>query len=273
VVVVPGFWAGSDAGVFCGSVYRFLLSPRWLGLGALMVAAATVMVGLGLWQLDRYDYRSAVNARIDAAAVGQPVPLAPDQAAWTKVVVTGRYDPAHEILARARTVGGRVGFEVVTPLVLADGSAVLVDRGWLPPSDAGAATAPEVPAAPAGEVTVVGRVRPPESRGSAAEPVRGRLMVRRIAPAALAPALPYRVHGQYLSLESQTPPTDPRFVLIRPTHENATMNAGYVAQWWLFAALTLFGFGFLAVRERRARAAGGAPVVAAPAPGGAPPTA
>jgi cytochrome oxidase assembly protein ShyY1 len=242
-------------------VYRFLLSPRWLGLGALMLAAAVVMVGLGLWQLDRYSYRTGVNARIDAAASSPPVPFATGQAAWTKVSVTGRYDPGHEILVRARTVDGRVGFEIVTPLVRADGSAVLVDRGWLPPAGTGAATPPTVPAAPPGEVTVVGRVRPAESRGAAPETVQGRLSVRRIAPAAIAAALPYPVHAQFLTLESQTPPADPAFVPIRPTHENAAMNAGYVVQWWLFAALTVVGFVVLAVRERRARLSPAALVV------------
>ena len=62
------------------------------------------------------------------------------------MTVTGRYDPQHEILARARTVNGRVGFEIVTPLVLADGTAVLVDRGWVPPAGAGAATPAARPA-------------------------------------------------------------------------------------------------------------------------------
>ena len=96
-------------------MYRFLLSPRWIGLGLLMTLAAATMVGLGLWQLSRYHYRSDINARIDAAAQQPPVPLAdvlaaPDggpvgsapsaEATWSVVTVTGRYDQAHEILAR-----------------------------------------------------------------------------------------------------------------------------------------------------------------------------
>ena len=36
---------------------------------------------------------------------------------------------------------------------------------------------------------------------------------------------------------------------IPPEHQNAAMNAGYVVQWSMFAALTLVGFGYLAVRE------------------------
>ena len=112
-----------------------------------MTLAAATMVGLGLWQLSRYHYRSDINARIDAAAQQPPLPLAevlaaPDggrvgaapaaEATWSVVTVTGRYDQAHEILARIRTLHGTVGFEVITPLVLADGTAVLVDRGWIP---------------------------------------------------------------------------------------------------------------------------------------------
>src|SRR4051794_19675294 len=34
-----------------GSVYRFLLTPRWLGFAALIVLLAAVMAGLGDWQL------------------------------------------------------------------------------------------------------------------------------------------------------------------------------------------------------------------------------
>lgn len=247
-------------------MYRFLLSPRWIGLGLLMTLAAATMVGLGLWQLDRYHYRSDINARIDAASAHPPVPisqvLAPpaggtlgaaptSTAAWSLVSVTGRYDAAHEILARARTVNSTVGFEVVTPLVLPDGAAILVDRGWVPYAEGGAAVAPAVPPAPGGDVTVVGRVHAPESRSGPAEPFAGRLAVRRIAPEPLAASVPHPLYGAYLTLESQTPPADPAFVPIAPDHENAAMNAGYVVQWWAFAALTLSGYVYLVVRERR----------------------
>jgi cytochrome oxidase assembly protein ShyY1 len=240
-------------------VYRFLATPRWIGLGLLMTLAAATMVGLGLWQLDRYHYRDDINTRIDAAADHPPRQLADVLAGpgiepaaavtWSLVTVTGHYDPAHEILARARTVDGVVGFEVVTPLVLPAGDAILIDRGWLPAPDAAATAAPVVPPAPTGDVTVIGRVHAPESRATAAEPFDGRLAVRRIGPAELAASIPYSLYGAYLTLEGQTPPADAAFVGIPPDHENSTMNAGYVLQWWAFAALTLSGFVYLAYRE------------------------
>jgi cytochrome oxidase assembly protein ShyY1 len=250
-------------------VYRFVLTPRWIGLGLLMVLAAATMVGLGLWQLDRFHLRSDINARIDAAGDAAPRPLAAvvptpigappgtagqaptKQATWSRVTVTGRYDTAHELLARARTVNGNVGFEVLTPLRLADGTAVLIDRGWVPPARGGAAVLPEIPAAPPGPVTVVGRVHAPESRAGAPEPYAGLLAVRRIAPQKVAAGLPYPLYGAFVTLESQTPPADRNFVPIAPDHENAAMNAGYVVQWWALAGLTLTGFVYLVVRRAR----------------------
>lgn len=245
-------------------VYRFLATPRWLSYAALTIAAAAVMVMLGLWQLDRYHQRSAINERIEAGASTSPVPLgqvaeeprgpagsvgsAPAKhVEWTRVRLDGRFDPAREILVRGRTVEGRVGFEVLTPLVLSGGPAVLVDRGWVPAAPGGALDAPTVPAAPAGQVTVVGRLRPPESRGGKPHDVNGRAEVRRITPSAIAPTLPYPLFGVYVSVDEPAA----GLVAVPPEKENALQNGGYVIQWWLFAALALFGFAYLARREAR----------------------
>jgi len=241
-------------------VYRFLRTRRWLGFAALTLVLAAVMTGLGRWQLSRYQARHAVNARIAAAARATPVPvgqvLAVDRPpagdlAWTRVEAAGRYDPAHQILARDRTVDGTVGFEVLVPLVLDDGSAVLVDRGWLAPASTGANTPPAVPAAPDGRVTVTGRVHLPESRPDRPRTVDGRTEVRRISPAVLAPVLPYRLLGGYLVVDAQQPAADPAFGTIASDHQNDWLNAGYTVQWWAFALLTLGAFGWAARREAR----------------------
>jgi cytochrome oxidase assembly protein ShyY1 len=243
-----------------GDVYRFLLTSKWLGFAALMLALAAIMVGLGFWQLSRYHERSAINAQVDAAARAQPVPLTqilspgqppPAGTAWTRVTVTGRYDQVHEVFARDRSVNDAVGYEVLTPLVLPDGSAILVDRGWLPPASSGAAMAPPaVPAAPGGDVTVVGRIHLPESRADQPRTVNSRIEVRRIAPIRLTNAVPGPLYGGYLLLDSQQPVSnDTAFIPIPSGHQDATMNAGYVVQWWAFALITLGGFGWAARRE------------------------
>jgi cytochrome oxidase assembly protein ShyY1 len=250
-------------------VYRFLLTPRWIGGALLAVAAAAVMVKLGDWQLHRYTERSSINARIDAADSVRAVPLtsvlaAPTAAgtsgsspgkrlAWTKVTVSGRYDPSHEIQARGRTVDGDVGFEIVTPLVLADGTAVFIDRGWVPAPAGGAVAAPAVPPAPTGDVTVVGQVHLSESRPAPIEHRDGRLDTRRIAVPRLAHEMPYPVYGAYVLLTSQTPAADPAFTRIPIDHEDSWQNAGYTVQWWLFAGMALFAYGWMARKEAQTR--------------------
>lgn len=255
--------------VALANVYRFLLTPRWLGYLALTLVAAAVMVFLGNWQLDRYRGRTAINERIDAGATMAPAPLrdalpaptggpgttgpAPaDRLTWTRVTTTGRYDSANVVLVRGRTVDNKVGFEVLTPLVLADGSAVLVDRGWVPPVPGGnATTQPEVPAAPAGEVTVTGRLVSSESGGGAVDRRDGKLETRRISIPRLAKQLPYPVSGGYVLLDQQTPAADPAFQAVPIGHTNNWQNFGYVVQWWLFAAMSLVGYGWVARREAR----------------------
>lgn len=248
-------------------MYRFLLTARWLGGAVLSLVAVGGMVLLGQWQLDRYHARHAVNERIDAGATGAPIPLpgplpAPARApgttgpaphadaAWTRVTASGRYDEGRQILVRGRTVAGQVGFEVVTPLVLGDGSAVLVDRGWVPVPPGGDALAqPAVPPAPAGRTTVIGRVHLSESRPGQIDVRGGRIEVRRIAVAQIASKLPYPLYSAYLLAE----PVEPGFTAVPIGHEKDWQNAAYVFQWWLFAALVPVAFGYAARQKAHGR--------------------
>ena len=242
-------------------MYRFLLSPRWLAAAALTVLASVIMVMLGNWQLHRYHERSAINDRIDAADSTPAVPLTSalvkptaagkvgDQPgkdkAWTKVTVTGRYDASHEIQARGRTVDSKVGFEIVTPLVLADGTAVLVDRGWVPSANGDAISAPVATPPPAGEVTVVGQLHLSESHPSGIARRDGRIDTRRISLPRLAAELPYPVYGAYVLFSEP----EQGYSKISIDHEDAWQNGGYAVQWWLFAVMALVVFGWQARKE------------------------
>src|SRR4051812_8074005 len=116
--------AGERAGSVWG-VYRFLATPRWLGLAALTILLAVVMVGLGDWQLHRYHERAAINARIDAGGSGRPVPISQVLAApagtgarggpapsagteWSRGQLVGRDGQRHENPAPGRTLQGSV---------------------------------------------------------------------------------------------------------------------------------------------------------------------
>jgi cytochrome oxidase assembly protein ShyY1 len=242
-----------------------VLTARWLGLFVAALALAAIMVFLGRWQLDRYELRSELNDRIAAGESGEAVPVAsilprpdggagtvggstPSAVTWRRVSATGVYDSAHELLVRNRTGQGQAGFEVVTPLVQADGTAVLVDRGWIPANPKGPTVAPEVPAAPTGTVTVIGRVHPSESGAADALTIDGRTEIRRITTEPISQLLnQYAVYDAYLLAVDGTPGATAAPVPV-PT-QNAWQNAAYVVQWWLFAGLTLVGFVYLLRKE------------------------
>jgi hypothetical protein len=65
--------------------------------------------------------------------------------------------------------------------------------------------------------------------------------------------MPYPTYGAYVLLTQQTPPSSPTFVAVPIDHEDSWQNAGYTVQWWLFAGMTLFAFGWQARKEAQIR--------------------
>ncbi|RYZ66174.1 MAG: SURF1 family protein, partial [Proteobacteria bacterium] len=101
----------------------------------LTALACVVFVSLGRWQWSRGDYRTAQWAAFDNADAAARVTTADALDSierYARVEVRGEYDRERQILLDDLTQGGRVGYEVLTPLRLADGSALLVDRGFVP---------------------------------------------------------------------------------------------------------------------------------------------
>jgi cytochrome oxidase assembly protein ShyY1 len=247
-------------------VYRFLLTRRWLGLLAVALLVAATCVQLGRWQLHRLEARHATNDLITSNAASRPVAVddllgvgkgPAESRQYARIRATGRYDTEHQLLVRNRPHEGQVGFYVLVPLVTAQGPGLLVNRGWVP-AGGSATDVPDVPAPPAGEVTVVGRVRPSEpaaSRGG--PPPRGQ--VTRIDVPAIAKDIPYDVYGGYADLVRERPAPRRYLALIDPPETSEGPHLAYAFQWFLFGCLALGGYLLLARREaadRRAAASG-----------------
>jgi cytochrome oxidase assembly protein ShyY1 len=246
-------------------VYRFLLTRRWLGLLAVALLVAATCVQLGRWQLHRLEARHATNDLITRNASARPVPAeelldvdrgpAADRQ-YAQVRATGRYDTAHRLLVRNRPHDGQVGFYVVLPLVTADGPALLVNRGWVPAGES-AADVPDVPAPPAGDVTVVGRVRPSEpasTRGGTPPPGQ----VTRIDVPQIERDLPYAVYGGYADLVREQPAPRRAPIAIDAPETGEGPHLAYAFQWFLFGCLALGGYVVLARREAADRTAAAA---------------
>ena len=140
-----------------------------VALAALVAVAATAR--LGWWQLDRAAQKTAIEASMRARArlpalEAQSLARSAEAAAaqhHRAVLLHGQWRPEHTVYLENRQMFGRPGFYVVTPLALADGSAVLVQRGWLPRDSNERTRVREMPGT-AGEVEVQGHIVPPPAR-------------------------------------------------------------------------------------------------------------
>ncbi len=235
---------------------RFLLSRRWILFFVAVVALAYLAFRLGEWQFHRLQDREQSNAIIERNLAADPVPaqsvLAVDepvsaQEEWRHVTVKGDYADEQTVVVRYQTRDGKSGVDVVTPLVTAEGPALLVNRGWMATGNVGS-TRPEVPPAPAGEVTVSGWVRADATGDSTAVEDAS---TRAISSRAIGAALPFPVYGGFVELDEETPaPAQPLEKVEMPDLGNGP-HFFYGIQWWFFAALALFGFLYLVWDERK----------------------
>lgn len=259
---------------------RFLFTRRWVLFGLTVAALAWLATELGQWQFGRLDERRDLNHLVAANLDQAPAPVddllavgqnPPKKHEWRKVVVHGRWDDEHTIVLKYQTRDGGPGIDVVTPLVTCKvtdrhgnddpsddsctepGPAVLVDRGWMKTDNSGGER-PDLPAASAGQVTVVGWVRR-NATGSAAEvsDLETRAVSSSTASTVLnQAAVGYDLYGGFLDLESEQPQPETALAAVElPDDTSEGPHFFYGLQWWFFAALAVFGFGYLAYDERR----------------------
>lgn len=229
-------------------------------LAALAVAGLTAR--LGVWQLDRAAAKQALQAAVDARRDAPALPpgeLARDAAAVAqqhhrRITLEGRWSAGHTLWLDNRQMQARVGFVVVTPLLLPDGTAVLVQRGWQP-RDAADRTRVQPPDTPAGPVRVAGRIAPPPSRlyefdAAASGPIRQNLDVEsysRETRLALRP----------LSLLQLDEPGQQPDGLLRDWAAPAAgvhKHYGYAFQWFALSALTVLLYVWFQLIKPRRRA-------------------
>lgn len=249
-------------------MYRFLLSRQWVILTLTGLALIPVMIQLGFWQLHRHEHRVAQNELISGNLAARPVAVqkltapgrtVPRADTYRPVTATGTYDPRHEVVVRQRTAadGQKIGYHVLTPLVLENGRALLVNRGWIP-AGGDLTEFPQVPAAPAGRVTVTGRLMPDETTAASGIKDRKGLPPRQVMlidSRQQAERLGRPVSGGHLQLTATSPETagDQPELLPEPDHDSIGPHMAYAVQWWLFAAGVPVGWVVLVRRERSDR--------------------
>jgi surfeit locus 1 family protein len=122
-----------------------------------------VFVGLGVWQVERLQWKldliARVDARIHAAPSPAPAIAGPDDE-YRRVSASGQFLNDREALVQAVTERG-AGVWVLTPLKMADGRVLLVNRGFVPADKKD----PASHAAPSAPATITGLLRLSEPKG------------------------------------------------------------------------------------------------------------
>jgi cytochrome oxidase assembly protein ShyY1 len=266
--VRPEGGSGVEAGVRrAGPPVRDILAvlrePYWLRMGLLVVLLSVACVFLGRWQWGRHEGKVAMAHQIDTSYDAAPVPLSrllPDAAGalpgndqWRPVRESGRYLPSEGVVVRNRpNADGEYGYEVVVPFRIDSGPVLLVDRGWIP-NGASGARPDTIPPPPAGEVTIVARLRPSEPPGDSPPPPPGqaqRIEVPRLTAPLGVPAVTHAY--AVLASEDPAPATAPA-VQPRPD-EDLGPHLAYAIQWWLGAVVVYVLLVVYARQEAQRRA-------------------
>lgn len=226
---------------------RTLLRPRWIAGHLLVIVTVVAFVNLGFWQLRRLDEKQSLR---DAVAEGQalaPVPI--DEApagSYRRVTATGTFDGTLQTTV-LRSQDGVSGYHVLTPFVLTDGRAVVVDRGWIP-LDA------EPPAPFARVTTIEGTLWPAEEGSGVPEALTP--AVRRIDPEIQRAFADYPFLDEYLLLTGHRYEAQDLPVLPPDPAVSLGPHLGYAVQWFLFAGVVLVGYPLLLLRTVRGRRPG-----------------
>lgn len=145
--------------------------------------------GLGTWQVQRLKWKVALIDELEEKLQREPMPLPPyvkygvcttcctciganhttahslsalPEFTFRKVVLKGHWDVSRLMLLGPRVWDGNIGYHVVVPFVRADGSTVLVDRGFVAKDLA--PNARQLLASEGNEVEILGMLRTAQAR-------------------------------------------------------------------------------------------------------------
>lgn len=226
-----------------------LVSRKWWIATLLVIVGMAVLVQLGFWQLDRLQQRRDQNALVagrwqmptyDLENEGLPADL--EELGYRRVELSGDFDYARQIV-RTNMPGpnGEAGVTVVTPLVLANGKAVLVARGWVPQDLAAPDQWPTVEE-PAG-APVIGLIKTSETIEGAPAPAEPLQEWYRIDIPLIQLQMPYDLYPVFL----QQLPEPGRLLDTWPSRSvDIALDEGshlsYSIQWFMFALILGFGY-------------------------------
>lgn len=223
---------------------NWVFQPGWLST-AVTLLLLPLLLGLGYWQLDRGRQKAALQAAFAERFQQPAVPLgeiyrpAEPENRYRHVVASGYYEGRQQFLVDNQVQNGQPGYHVLTPLRLKAGTAILVNRGWLP-LGVSRQTLPEITVSEK-SVTVTGWLAQPTNPGlwwgeARGEDGRWPRVIPYVDYQGLSKLLNYPLQPVVILLDPQVPTGyvrdwQPRFGGIGPER-----HQGYAVQWFGLAA-------------------------------------
>lgn len=218
---------------------------------------AVALIGLCLWA-SHWQYARGVARHhrnfIIASHVDQPITtldaIGPNVAGaeWRKVSITGRFDPAHQILLRNQYSQGAYGFDLLTLFTDTGARTFWVDRGWIAPGKSATST-PKLPETSSSIVAITGRIRLEDSlpQGSffAITPGSKNLIGKWNAQSKTSG----KTESFYVDLLTASDPAMAPATPVELPELTDGPHMAYALQWLFFAGLV--GYGRLLLRRAR----------------------
>ncbi|GAB1364386.1 SURF1 family protein [Rhodobacter sp.] len=108
---------------------RRIIFPILMG-----IVGCGILISLGIWQLNRMEWKEAVLARIETRMVGAPVALpvrlSEEADEYRSVTVTGAFTGEFVELLAGQP-GTSPGVRIIEAFATTDGRRILIDRGFL----------------------------------------------------------------------------------------------------------------------------------------------
>jgi surfeit locus 1 family protein len=243
-------------------IFRAIFSRQWMLATVLVLAGGALCVRLGIWQLDRLEQRRAFNAHVEAMWAAEPLSLnaKPTEDLTTMeyraVTVSGTYDFENQVALRNRYFRDEYGYHLLTPLLLDDGFAVLVDRGWIP-ADGNGSPADWHQYDQPGRVTVEGQIRLGQTEpdlGGVPDPTltpeQTRLDFWNIVNLErIQEQVPYPLLNVFVQPEPDSQDIDPPIAYQPAVELTEGSHFGYALQWFTYATILVVGYPFFVRKQ------------------------
>ena len=245
-------------------IFRRMLSREWVLTTIIVIFGVALCIRLGIWQLDRLEQRRSFNSHVEAMWAASRIVLSEEKSKlpleemeYRSISATGVYDYDNQVALRNQYLENQYGYHLITPLIIGEGIAVLVDRGWIPAEGNDHPVDWQEYQSDQETVRVSGIIRLGQEEpdvGGRPDPTllpgQNRLdFWNNVNLVRIADQVPYELESIYIQLDLVDDKAEPPIPVQPQLELTEGPHLGYAGQWFTFAALLFFGYPYF-IRKR-----------------------